>query len=203
MALDGIEPVIIFKLYDPHAKWRAGETTDTKKIGQKITLKEWQDMSEYQRDLWHAPIPIPLYLGGLFGGEQLTGIALDDADQTIDFGQTTIGGLYFQRHTGNDVTLTFRARRDNPIMIALLAVISQIVALIPTQRYGITMYYDSAFVLNGAIKSITQQTINNSNVKLVQIIISERGESTTESETKKDPIPKTDGADGFGGKPKI
>lgn len=199
MALDGKEPVIIFKLYPFNATWKAGETTDTSKVGKEITLQEWQQMSEVHRDLWHTPIPIPLYLGGLFGGEQLTGIALDDADQTIDFGQTSVGGLYFQKNMGNDFTMTFRAKRDNPIMIALLAIVSQLIALIPKQRYGITLYYDSAFVLNGVIKSITQQTINNTNVKLVQIIISERADTSTES--SKEPIGKVDGADSFGIQP--
>lgn len=203
MALDGKEPVIIFKLYPFNATWKPGETTDVSKIGKEITLQEWQQMSEYHRDLWHTPIPIPLYLGGLLGGEQLTGIALDDADQTIDFGQQVIGGLYYQKNMGNDFTITLRARRDNPIMIALLAVVSQLIALIPKQRYGITLYYDSAFVLNGVIKSISQQTINNTNIKLVQIIVSERAESTSESAGSKEPISKFEGADNFGGKPAI
>lgn len=200
MALDGKEPVIIFKLYPFNATWKVGETTDATKIGKEITLQEWQQMSEIHRDLWHAPIPIPLYLGGLLGGEQLTGIALDDADQSIDFSQTSVGGLFFQKNMGNDFTMTFRARRDNPIMIALLAIVSQLIALIPRQRYGITLYYDSSFVLNGIIKSITQQTINNTNVKLVQIVVSERGESSSETGSK-EPIGKIDGADNFGIKP--
>lgn len=190
MALDGLEPVIIFKLY-----------RDYKKDG--ITLQKWQQMTEKERVLQYPPIPIPIYLGGLLGGEQLTGIALDDADQTIDFGQTSIGGLFFQKNMGNDVTITFRARRDNPIMIMLLAVVSQLIALIPDQRYGITLYYDSIFVLNGLIKSITQQTINNSNIKLVQIVISERGTDEAKTDTKKDPISNEEGLDDFGNKPKI
>ena len=184
MALDGIEPVIIFKLYRDYTK--------------DMTLQEWQQLSEFERDLKYTPIPIPIYLGG----EKLTGLALDDADQTIDFQQSAIGGLYFQRNMGSDVTITFRARRDNPIMIMLLAVIAQIMSLIPDQRYGITLYYDSIFVLNGIIKSITQQTINNSNVKLVQIVISERATSSSETGSK-NPIEKISGADTFGGKPAI
>lgn len=200
MALDGKEPVIIFKLYPFNTTWKAGETTDASKVGKEITLQEWQQMSEIHRDLWHTPIPIPLYLGGLLGGEKLTGIALDDADQTIDFGQSSVGGLYFQKNMGNDFTMTLRARRDNPVMIALLAIIAQLIPLIPKQRYGITLYYDSAFVLNGVIKSITQQTINNTNIKLVQIIVSERAEATS-SEGNKTPIGKVDGADSFGGSP--
>lgn len=200
MALDGKEPVIIFKLYPFNATWKAGETTDASKVGKEITLQEWQQMSEIHRDLWHTPIPIPLYLGGLLGGEQLTGIALDDADQSIDFGQTSVGGLYFQKNMGNDFTMTFRARRDNPIMIALLAIVSQLIALIPKQRYGITLYYDSAFVLNGIIKNITQQTINNTNIKLVQIVVSERAESSSSETGSKDPISNV-GGDNFGVKP--
>ena len=180
MALDGLEPVIIFKLYRDYTK-------------DGVTLQKWQQMSEYERDTKYPPIPI--YLGGLLGGEQLTGIALDDADQTIDFGQTSIGGLYFQKNMGNDVTITFRARRDNPIMIMLLAVVSQLIALIPDQRYGITLYYDSIFVLNGLIKSITQQTVNNTNIKLVQIVISERGAEQKKDEQSKDPVPKKQGAE--------
>lgn len=183
MALDGLEPVIIFKWYRDYTK-------------DNITLQQWQQMTEKERDLKYKPIPIPIYLGGLLGGERLTEIALDDADQTIDFGQTSVGGLFFQKNMGNDVTITFRARRDNPIMIMLLAAISQIVPLIPNQRYGITLYYDSIFVLNGLIKSITQQTINNTNIKLIQLVISERGtEQKKDEESSKEPLGKLEGAE--------
>lgn len=190
MALNGIEPVIIFKLYAKHLYWKEGEP-NSKGTGKEILLSDWQAMPEWQRDFYHAPLPIPLYLGGLLGGEQTTGIALDDADQSIDFGQHPIGGLYFQRNIANTVTMTFRARRDNPIMIALLAVVTQLIGLIENQHYSITLYYDSAFILNGAIKSISQQTINNTNIKLVQMIIAERAEGS--SDTGKGETPKYDG----------
>lgn len=192
MALDGIEPVIIFKLYARHPKWLDSNAENPDKIGQEIDLKEWQNMSEAERFPYIRGV-IPVYLGGLLGGEQLTGIALDDADQSIDFGQTSVAGLFFQKNMGNTVSLTFRARRDNPIMIALLAIVSQIVALIPTQKYGITLYYDSTFILNGTIKNITHQTINNSNIKLVQIVVTETPPAT-ESEKTKQSLPNTAGS---------
>lgn len=173
MALDGLEPVIIFKLY-----------RDYKKDG--ITLQKWQQMTEKERDIKYISAVIPIYLGGLLGGENLTGIALDDADQSIDFTGTSVGGLFFEKNMGNDVTITFRARRDNPIMIMLLAVIAQLVAIIPDQRYGIMLYYDSIFVLNGIIKSMNQQTINNTNVKLVQLVISERTTPNNDKDTSTD-----------------
>lgn len=194
MALNGIEPVIIFKLYGKNLYWKKDEP-DNKGVGNEISLADWQKMPEWQRDWYHTPLLIPIYLGGLLGGEQTTGIALDDADQTIDFGQNPIGGLYFERNIGNTVTMTFRARRDNPIMIALLAVIAQLVGLIENQHYSITLYYDSVFVLNGAIKSISQQTINNTNIKLVQMIIAERAEGS--SDTSKNPTPNL-GGNSFG-----
>lgn len=172
MALNGLEPVIIFTFYLTD-KWSPITTLDPKKWGEKVTLQEWQEMGTIRKALFGI-LPIPIYLGGLLGGEQLTGIALDEADQTMDFTQQTVGTLSYQKNLANDVSLTFRARRDNPIMIALLAVIARLVSFIPTQRYSITMYYDSIFVLDGAIKSISQQTIDNTNIKLVQIIISER-----------------------------
>lgn len=155
-------------------------------------MKDWQNMSEIQR-LPYIRGVIPVYLGGLLGGEELTGIALDEADQTIDFQNSSAGGLLFQRNNTNDVSLTFRARRDNPIMIVLLSLISQLTGLIPTQKYSITMYYDSMFVLNGVIKNIMQQTLNNTNVKLVQMIISE-APAKTETEGTKTPLQNVAGS---------
>lgn len=191
MALGGTEPVIIFKLYTAHPRWNATNQTDPDKVGKEIELKDWQNMSEVERFPYIRGI-VPVYLGGLIG-EKLTGVALDEADQTIDFQNSSAGGLLFQRNNTNDVSLTFRARRDNPIMIVLLSLISQLTGLIPTQKYSITMYYDSMFVLNGVIKNITQQTINNTNVKLVQMIISEAPEKT-ETDGKKSSLPNIAGS---------
>ena len=192
MALGGIEPVIIFKLYTPHPKWNPANQTDPDKVGKEIDLKDWQNMTEAERFPYIRAV-IPVYLGGLFGGENLTGLALDEADQTIDFQNTSAGGLFFQRNNTNDISLTFRARRDNPVMIVLLSLISQLTGLIPTQKYNITMYYDSMFVLNGVIKNITQQTINNTNVKLVQMIISE-APAKVETEGSKTPLQNVAGS---------
>ena len=86
--LQGLNPVIIFKIWNKDLRWVEGATLDTKKIGEKITLKEWQDMSELDKLTYYTPKIIPIYLS-----EDIFKIACDDAEQNISVSTTTIDKL--------------------------------------------------------------------------------------------------------------
>lgn len=179
MALNGLAPVIIFKLYKQKPVWKTGETTESS-VGKEISLKEWQNMPEWQKLRYHAPIPIPIYLD-----ERLTEIACDEADQSIDFEVKNIGTNTYQTDIGSDVTISLVGTTDNAVLMTLLSVIKQITGLLSTQRYSVTLYYNSIFVLDGLIKHISQSTVPNTNKKLIQLILSERPvKAEEETETK-------------------
>lgn len=196
MALTGKYPLLIFKIYTG-TTWKPGENPDPAKTGKEITLKEWQNMTELHRTIWHTPIPIPIYLD-----ENFTEIACDEADQNIDFTHVQAGDLTFETTVGADTVLSLRANKDNTVLTMIMAAIKQISELLSTQMYGITLYYDGIFVLNGMLKNITQSTVNGTNIKLISLTITERPPETNKDSTgTKQPIPNTpgtsDGPNGF------
>lgn len=191
MALNGLAPVIIFKLYKQNPVWKIGETSDSSLIGKEISLKDWQNMPEWQKLLYHTPIPIPIYLD-----ERLTEIACDEADQSIDFDIKNIGTNTYQTDIGSDVTISLVGTTDNAVLMTLLSVIKQITGLLSTQRYSVTLYYNSIFVLDGLIKHISQSTVPNTNKKLIQLILSERPIKADEATATKNPVDNI-GGDNF------
>lgn len=191
MALNGLAPVIIFKLYKQNPVWKIGETSDSSLIGKEISLKDWQNMPEWQKLLYHTPIPIPIYLD-----ERLTEIACDEADQSIDFDVKNIGTNTYQTDIGSDVSVSLIGTTDNAVLMTLLSVIKQITGLLSSQRYSVTLYYNSVFVLDGLIKHISQSTVPNTNKKLIQLILSERPIKADEATATKNPVDNI-GGDNF------
>lgn len=191
MALNGLAPVIIFKLYKQNPVWKEGETSDSSLIGKEISLKDWQNMPEWQKLLYHAPVPIPIYLD-----ERLTEIACDEADQSIDFDVKNIGTNTYQTDIGSDVSVSLIGTTDNAVLMTLLSVIKQITGLLSSQRYSVTLYYNSVFVLDGLIKHISQSTVPNTNKKLIQLILSERPIKADEATATKNPVDNI-GGDNF------
>lgn len=183
MALNGLYPVLIVKIYR-NRTWQPGENPDASKTGKTITLKEWQEMPEWKKLRYHTPIPIPIYLD-----ESFTQIACDEADQTIDFNNRTVGGLTFETIIGSDVVLSLKASKDNTVLSMIMSVIKKISEVLSQQMYSITLYYDSIFILNGMLKSITQSTINNSNIKLIRLTLSDRPAEEEKNDSSKQPIP--------------
>lgn len=192
MALNGLAPVIIFKLYKQKPVWKTGETTESS-VGKEISLKDWQNMPEWQKLRYHTPIPIPIYLD-----ERLTKIACDEADQSIDFDVKNIGTNTYQTDIGSDVSVSLIGTTDNAVLMTLLSVIKQITGLLSSQRYSVTLYYNSVFVLDGLIKHISQSTVPNTNKKLIQLILSERPIKADEATATKNPVDYVGGdKDGF------
>ena len=192
MALNGLAPVIIFKLYKQKPVWKTGETTESS-VGKEISLKEWQNMPEWQKLRYHTPITIPIYLD-----ERLTEIACDEADQSIDFDVKNIGTNTYQTDIGSDVSVSLIGTTDNAVLMTLLSVIKQITGLLLSQRYSVTLYYNSVFVLDGLIKHISQSTVPNTNKKLIQLILSERPvKAEEETETKNELDNVVGDKDGF------
>lgn len=176
MSLIGTSPILIIKIYKNALKWRAGATTDASKIGTDISLKDWQEMSEIKKDIFYTPIPIIIPLD-----EKITSIASDDADQTITFDTTTVGGEQFQSFPSSTVKITLRATKNNTVMMLILAALKQLTGYLSTQRYSITLYYDSTFVLDGKLSGVSQATVQDTNIKVVVLNITEKpykGETT-------------------------
>lgn len=190
--LNGTAPVIIFKIYPKVIKWKPGVTDDLKLLGTDMKLKDWQNLAEWKKLLYYTPIPIPIYLD-----ENFTQIAVDEADQTITADVAVAGNMQYETPLTNDVSISLVATRDNTIMMMLLSVIKQLLGLLAGQRYSITLYYDAIFVLNGSIKHISQQTVSNTNKKLVQLIITERPQN---EEAKSNAVGNVGGTEfGIGG----
>lgn len=173
--LTGTAPLIIFTIFRDGETWKPGEGGI---VGKPISLKEWQQMPIWQKYAFHSPLPIPIYLS-----EEIIQVAADDADQTIKADYVAVGNSSFQGAISNTVTIPLRAAKDNIIIMALLSAIKQITGYIASQRYSVTLYYDSTFVLDGLIVGISQSTVQNTNQKAIALVIGEN--PTTESTENK------------------
>lgn len=176
--LQGLNPLIIFKVYKKDLYWRKETTLDSEKVGKKITLKEWQKMPEKTKLIYYTPKIIPIYLS-----EDIFKIACDDAEQNITVNTTVIDEFTFQNLVSNAVVFQIRAAKNNTLMMLLLSALSEITKLLSNQHYSITLYYDSVFVLDGIFSNISQATIQNTNEKVVTLTITE---APYEEEKKED-----------------
>lgn len=173
--LNGVAPVIIFKIYPKHIKYDArwkeagGNMPEGKKETEEVELADWQALNEDAKLSYYFPYPIPIYLD-----EKFTKVAVDEADQDITFDIDYTGGKQFESPMSNDVTISLQATKDNVVMSLLLASISQIIPLLSGQRYSITLFYDSIFILNGSLKGISQRTVPGTNIKSIVLTISQR-----------------------------
>lgn len=185
--LTGVSPVIVFIFYEENPVWKKGETdrvdSDGKPlVGQPISPKEWSELSEAQKWLWHRDYFLPIYLH-----EETINMAVDEAEQSITVDNTTVGNLNFGSLVSNTVRLTITGTTDNVVMIALLSALSEVVKRIAKQRYAIALYFDSVLVLNGRFANISQSRIQNSNQKVVSLTIADvpYKEQTTATEDNK------------------
>lgn len=185
--LTGVSPVIVFIFYEENPVWKKGETdrvdSDGKPlVGQPITAKEWSELSEAQKWLWHKDYFLPIYLH-----EETIKMGVDEAEQSITVDNTTVGDLNFGSLVSNTVRLTITGTTDNVVMIALLSALSEVVKRIAKQRYAIALYFDSVLVLNGRFANISQSRVQNTNQKVVSFTIADvpYKEQTTATENKK------------------
>lgn len=176
--INGTNPLIIFKFYDKTLKWKAGEPDSEGRVGEEITLKDWQQMTEYHRDVWHRPIIVPLYLN-----EDIFKIATDEATQDIKTDTANMSGFTFQGAVASITTFQIRAAKDNLLMIMLISALKQVSDLIANQHYSVTLYYDATFVLNGLFTSIQQATVTNTNEKIITLTISENAQKKEEKKS--------------------
>lgn len=122
-------------------------------------------------------LPIPVYLD-----EQFTGVVSDEATNNISIAQQNVGGFQFQRLQSQEVTYTFRARKNNVVLTTIVALMNEIVNLIEDDAenetsentsaevkvrkpsYYISFYYDDVFVLKGFLKSFSKQNVENTDL---------------------------------------
>lgn len=126
-------------------------------------------------------LPIPVYLD-----EQFTGVVSDEATNNISVAQQNVGGFQFQRLQSQEVTYTFRARKNNTILTTIVSLMNEIVGLIEEDTveentgdtvkerqpsYYISFYYDDVFVLKGFLKSFSKQNVDNTDLIQCSITI--------------------------------
>lgn len=187
--LTGVSPLIYFIFYEENPVWKKGETDAVDKdgkslVGQPITPKEWSQISESKKWLWHRDWSLPIYLW-----EEKIEMAVDDAEQTISVDNNVVGDLDFGALLTNTVRITLTGSSDNVVLIALMSALSEVVKRIAQQRYSIALYYNSILILNGRFTNITQSTIQNSNQKVISISIADLPykEATTKDEQANKP----------------
>lgn len=118
-------------------------------------------------------VSLPVYLD-----ERLTGIVADDHERDINIEFETDGFNNYERVISSDVKIVLKARKDNRMFQAFLALFEQIVKKIPYKAYKIYFYYDDVFLTNAGLKDFAVTTGENTDTRIVTFTLTNRSEKS-------------------------
>lgn len=144
--LNGLSPVIIYQ-YKP---------VDT-------------SFSLFGFDVPSVGVPIPIYLD-----EKLTGIMGEGASNKISIETSTVNGTTYQRQVSSDVSIKLRCRNNNVVGQTLLAILGEAFKYSTTGSYGISLFYDSSFILDAVLKDFYSNPVNGTDMREIGITLSKR-----------------------------
>lgn len=146
MALNGIDPVVIFTLGTKIKK-----TVGTKKY-----------------ETFIPSIPIPFYLS-----ERVFDIVFDEPEQSIIIDVEQTDGDNYERKVGSDARFTIRAAKDNVLLKAFLALFETIFNQ-KEAAYIMTVYYDDVFMLDASLKDFSKRIIDGTDTREISFTLTNR-----------------------------
>ena len=146
MALNGIDPVVIFTL----------GRKETIQIGAKKAVT-------------FIPLaPIPFYLS-----ENVFEIVFDEPEQTITIDVEQTDDESYERKVGSDAHFTIRAAKDNVLLKAFLALFETIFSQ-KEAAYMMTVYYDDVFMLDASLKDFSKRIIDGTDTREISFTLTNR-----------------------------
>lgn len=149
MALNGVDPVIIFTL--------------GKKIKATIGTEE--------KEVFTPIAPIPFYLS-----ERLFDIVIDEPEQSINIDVDTTDKNSYEKKNGSDVRFTIRAPKSNVLIKAFLALFETIYNQTEA-AYMMTVYYDDVFMLDASLKDFSKRIIDGTDTREISFTLTNRPSS--------------------------
>lgn len=149
MALNGIDPVIIFTL--------------GKKIKATIGTEE--------KEVFTPVAPIPFYLS-----ESLFEIVIDEPEQSINIDIEATDKKNYEKHNGSDVRFTIRAQKNNVMVKAFLALFETVYNQADA-AYMMTVYYDDVFMLDASLRDFSKRIIEGTDTREISFTLTNRPSS--------------------------
>lgn len=118
-------------------------------------------------------LPIPIYLD-----EKITGIMGEGASNKISIETATINNQTYTRQVGNDVSVKLRCRNNNLVGQTLIAILSEAFKYTSADKYSISLYYDSTFILDAYLKDFYSRPIDNTDMREIGITLSKKYKNT-------------------------
>lgn len=118
-------------------------------------------------------LPIPIYLD-----EKLTGIMGEGASCKISIETSTINNQTYTRQVGNDVSIKLRCRNNNLVGQTLIAILEEAFKYTSADKYSITLFYDSTFILDAYLKDFYSRPIDNTDMREIGITLSKKYKNT-------------------------
>ena len=146
MALNGLDPVIIFTL------------------GKKIKLQ----VGTTTKETFVPLVPIPFYLS-----ERVFDIVFDEPEQNIIVDVEQTDEKAYERKVGSDARFTIRASKNNVLLKAFLALFETIYNQTEA-AYMITVYYDDVFMLDASLKDFSKRIIDGTDTREISFTLTNR-----------------------------
>ena len=118
-------------------------------------------------------LPIPIYLD-----EKLTGIMGEGASCKISIETSTINNQTYTRQVGNDVSIKLRCRNNNLVGQTLIAILEEAFKYTSADKYSITLFYDSTFILDAYLKDFYSRPIDNTDMREIGITLCKKYKNT-------------------------
>ena len=114
-------------------------------------------------------IPIPIYLD-----EKITGIMGEGASNKISIETSTINNQTYTRPVSNDVSLKLRCRNNNLVGQTLIAIFGEAFKHTSADKYSISLFYDSTFILDAYLKDFYSRPIDNTDMREIGITLAKK-----------------------------
>ena len=119
-------------------------------------------------------IPIPIYLD-----DKVTGIMGEGASNKISIETGTFNYHTYTRQVSNDVNIKLRCRNNNLVGQTLLAILGEAFKQTSEDKYSISLFYDSTFIIDAYLKDFYSRPIDNTDMREIGITLAKKYKNKT------------------------
>ena len=98
----------------------------------------------------------------------------EGASNKISIETSTINNQTYTRQVSNDVSLKLRCRNNNLVGQTLVAILGEAFKHTSADKYSISLFYDSTFILDAYLKDFYSRPIDNTDMREIGITLSKK-----------------------------